>query len=339
MSYELLVEVTRKDVVESRHFGAAVVCDFKGNILGSWGDIEQLVFPRSALKPFLAIQLVESGACKQYELSDAELSLACSSHQGEQIHQNLVKSWLSRLDLTEEHLACGAVLPEHTESAHQLLASGQQGCRIHHNCSGKHTGYLTTALHLKTSLDDYHLFDHPLQQLSLEILSDLADIDLKQYPIGIDGCGLPAPTMPLKQLAHAMARFANPEKLSDIRAQAIYRLHEAMTNEPLYIAGRGTMVSELNEVTKGAVLAKTGAEGIVTAAIPEHGLGIAVKIADGSARARSVALMTILEYLGALSEDEKQKLKTHITPVLLNSRGLAVGEIRAAASWLSKLNR
>ncbi|MEJ2212781.1 MAG: asparaginase [Gammaproteobacteria bacterium] len=339
MLYELLVEITRNDVVESRHFGAAAVCDFKGNVIESWGDIEQLVFPRSALKPFLAIQLVESGAYEKFQLNDAELSLACSSHQGEPIHQDLVRSWLSRLDLTEEHLACGSVLPEHIESAHQLLASGQPGCRIHHNCSGKHTGFLTTALHLKLSLDNYHQLAHPLQQLSLEILSDLADIDIKQYPIGIDGCGLPAPTMPLKQLAHAMARFANPEHLSTIRAEAIYRLHKAMKNEPLYIAGSGTMVSELNEVTKGSVLAKTGAEGIVTAAIPEQGLGVALKIADGSSRARTVALMTILDYLGALSEDEKLKLETHIAPILLNSTGLAVGKIRPAQSWLSKLKR
>ncbi|MBT8276010.1 MAG: asparaginase, partial [Bacteroidia bacterium] len=278
MSYELFVEVTRNGTVESRHFGAAAVCDFEGNLVDSWGDIESLVFPRSALKPILAIHLIESGASDQYALGDAELSLACSSHQGEQMHQNLVESWLNRLGLTEDHLACGAVLPEHTESAHQLLASGQHGCRIYHNCSGKHTGFLTTALHLNMPLDNYHLVDHPLQQLSLAILSDLADIDLEQYPMGIDGCGLPAPTMPLLQLAHAMARFAKPVRLSDERAQAIYRLHKAITNEPLYIAGQGTVVSELNEVTKGAVLAKTGAEGILTAALPERGLGIAVKI-------------------------------------------------------------
>ena len=148
MSYELLVEVTRNATVESRHFGAAVVCDFKGNIVESWGDIKKLVFPRSALKPMLAIHLIESGASDHYALSDAELSLACSSHQGEQIHQTLVSSWLNRLGLTEDHLACGAVLPEHVESAHQLITSGQLGCRIHHNCSGKHTGFLTTALHL-----------------------------------------------------------------------------------------------------------------------------------------------------------------------------------------------
>lgn len=336
MSYELFVEVTRNRTVESRHFGAAVVCDHQGKVVKSWGTIDNLVFPRSALKPLLAIQLIESGASDAYALNDAELSLACSSHQGEQMHQNLVESWLKRLGLTENHLACGAVLPEHTESAHKLLAAGQQGCRIHHNCSGKHTGLLTTALHLGLALENYHLLDHPLQQLSLSTLSDVANIDLKKYPVGIDGCGLPAPTMPLLQLAHATARFANPADLSDYRAHAIYQLHQAISNEPLYIAGHGSVVSELNEVTNGAVLAKTGAEGIVTAALPERSLGIALKIIDGSSRARSVALFAILDYLGALSDDEKQKLQTHIVPTIENSRGLAVGEIRPATSWLPR---
>lgn len=335
MSDELLVEVLRNGTVESRHFGAAVVCDFQGRVVESWGDIERLIFPRSALKPMLAIQLIESGASDHYSLSDAELSLACSSHQGELIHQNLVESWLSRLGLTEDHLACGPVLPEDTERAHQLLAAGQRGCRIHHNCSGKHAGFLTTALHLNLALDNYHLLDHPLQQFSMDILSDLVGVDLKQYPMGIDGCGLPAPTMPLIQLGRSMARFAKPVGLSDTRAQAIYRLHKAITNEPIYIAGHGTVVTELNDVTKGAVLAKTGAEGIVTAALPALGLGIALKIADGSARARSVALLAILDRLDVLSDEEKHELECHIAPTLVNSRGQTVGEIRPASSWLS----
>ena len=337
MSYELLVEVTRNDTVESRHFGAAVVCDYKGNIVKSWGNIDGLVFPRSTLKPMLAIQLVETGACDKYALNDAELSLACSSHQGEPIHQKLVSSWLYRLELTEDRLACGAVLPENIESAHQLLASGQKGCRIHHNCSGKHTGFLTTALHLNLPLENYHVIDHPLQQLSLDILSDLAGTDLRKYPMGIDGCGLPAPSMPLRRLGYATARFANPEDLSDTRAQAIYRLHTAIKNEPIYIAGHGTMVSELNEVTQGRILAKTGAEGMLTAAIPEKGLGIALKIADGGNRARSVALLAILDHLGILSAEEKNKLKAHIAPTIENSRGDTVGQIRPAPAWLSRL--
>jgi len=315
------------------------VCDTKGNIIESWGDFDSLVFPRSTLKPMLAIQLIESGASDHYTLNDAELSFACSSHQGEEIHQNLAKSWLKRLGLTENHLACGAVLPEHTESAHRLLAKGQKGCRIHHNCSGKHTGFLTTALYLDMRLDNYHVLEHPLQQLSLDILSDIADIDLRQYPIGIDGCGLPAPTMPLRQLGHAVARFANPVDLSSQRSQAILRLHEAITNEPLYIAGHGAVVSELNEVAKGVVLAKSGAEGVITAALPKQGLGIALKIADGSTRARSIVLLAILDHLNVLSSSEKHKLNKHIYPTLNNSLGVEIGKVRLAESWRSRLNQ
>lgn len=336
MSYELLVEVTRNDVVESQHFGAAVVCDFKGKVLESWGNIEQLVFPRSALKPMLAIHLIESGASKHYKLKDAELSLACSSHQGEEIHQHLVASWLDRLGLTEQHLACGPVLPEHTESAHRILTTGQQGCKIYHNCSGKHTGMLSTVQYLKLPLDNYHLLHHPLQQLSLDILSDLAAIDLRSFPMGIDGCGLPAPTMPLFHLGLAVARFSKPVDLSETRSQAIYRLHTAISNEPLYIAGHGTLVSELNEAAKGKVLAKTGAEGIVTAALPEQGLGIALKIADGGSRARSVALLAILNHLGALTDEMKQALDDHIAPKILNSNGLHVGDIHPASQWMAQ---
>lgn len=334
MSYELLVEVTRNSIVESRHFGAAVVCDHTGNVLESWGDVKRLIFPRSALKPLQAVDLVQSGASDHYSLSDAEITIACASHQGEPMHQELVMAWLDRLGLNQDHLACGAGLPDDIESARKILVSGQQGCRVHHNCSGKHAGFLTTALHLKLPLEDFHLIDHPLQQLSRETLSDLAGIDLKQHPTGIDGCGFPAPTMPLVDLGRAVARFAKPVKLSDDRAKAIYRLQQAITREPLYAAGHGTVISELNQVTRGAVLAKTGAEGVLTAALPEQGLGIALKISDGSARARSATLLAILDHLGVLSDDEKNQLQAHIAPKIENSRGLVVGEIHPAQSWL-----
>ena len=334
MSDQLFVEVTRNDVVESRHSGSAVVCDYRGNVLHSWGDIKNLIFPRSALKPLLAIDLVKSGASEHYGLSDAEISMACASHQGEPMHQELVTAWLDRLGLTEDHLACGADLPDDVESAHKLLATGQQGCRVHHNCSGKHAGFLTTALHLNMPLEDFHLVDHPLQQLSLEGLSELAGINVRDNPMGIDGCGFPAPTMPLFKLALMVARFANPADLSDDRAQAIFRIHQAIIHEPLYAAGHGTVVSELNQVTNGAVLAKTGAEGVLTAALPQQGLGIALKISDGSARARSTALLEILDHLGVLTDAENKQLQAHTSPQIENSRGLVVGEIRAAHSWL-----
>ena len=330
MSFELLVEVTRNDMVESRHFGAAAVCDFNGNVKESWGDIDALMFPRSSLKPFLATQIIESGACDHYNLSDAELTLACSSHYGQQIHRDLVGAWLQRLGLSENDLACGPALPEDVKYAHELLLQGQTGCRLHHNCSGKHSGLLTTALHLGIPLSNYHRLDHPMQQMSLDVLSEMTDFDLRSSPMGIDGCAFPAPSLPLVQLARSTARFANPLALSESRSKAIYRLHKAIANAPLYIAGSGTVMTELNQVTNGAIIAKNGAEGIMTAAIPSLGLGVALKIADGHTRALSVALLAILDRIGALTEAHKRELNHHITPSIINSVGDKVGDIRSA---------
>lgn len=75
MNYDLFVEVTRNNMVESQHFGAAVVCDYKGNIIERWGNIEQIIFPRSAIKPLLAINLIKSGANEFFNLSDKEIAL------------------------------------------------------------------------------------------------------------------------------------------------------------------------------------------------------------------------------------------------------------------------
>jgi L-asparaginase II len=140
--------------------------------------------------------------------------------------------------------------------------------------------------------------------------------------------------MPLLNLGLAVARFAKPSELSDDRAQAILRIQQAIIREPLYAAGHGTVVSELNQITNGRVLAKTGAEGVLTAALPDQGLGIALKISDGNARARSSALLVILDHLDTLTNAEKKQLHAHTTPEIVNSRGLIVGEIRAAHSWL-----
>ncbi len=337
MAHELLVEITRNGTVESQHFGSAVVCDYKGSVLEQWGDVDQLVFPRSALKPMLAINVVESGASDHFALDDAELALACASHQGEAMHTDKVSAWLGRLGLHQDHLACGAALPDDLTNAHNLLASGKTGCRIHHNCSGKHAGFLTTCLHQGLSLENYHLIGHPVQKSSLETLSDLAGVDIRQYPAGIDGCGFPAPTMPLFRLGHAIARFAKPSVFSNERSQAIRRLHSALIREPLYAAGHGTVVSELNSVTNGAVLAKTGAEGVLIAALPKLGLGIALKIADGNARARPTAMLAILNHLGIISDHEKSHLKVHINPPIKNSLGLVIGENRPATPWVTSL--
>lgn len=328
MSFELFAEITRNNIVESCHFGAAVICNHDGGVIKQWGNAEQLIYPRSALKPIYAIGLIESGAADHFKLSSAELALACSSHNGQKMHSDCVAKWLNRLGLKPDDLACGLVLPDDLRHMQNILSMGQGKCRLHHNCSGKHASFLTQALFLKHKLQNFHLKDHPVQQSSLNILSEMIDMDIQSLPIGNDGCGFPAPTMPLAKLAHLVASFAAPAKHSAIRRKAISRLHKAMRNNPYYVAGEGSIVSDVICITRGKVLVKSGAEGIITASIPAHGLGIAVKIADGSSRARGAVLLEIIMQMNVLSDNEIHQLDHHINPQVLNSRHEIVGEIR-----------
>lgn len=331
--HELLVEVLRGEEVESYHYGAAVVCDAEGNIMKSWGDPHQVVFPRSALKHIQALALVESGAAEYYNFKKHEIALVCASHSAEDIHTKTGLEILRRIGLCEDDLICGApkILKEPTASI--LLKRNERPTKIHNNCSGKHIGVLATTVFQKEDIRSYYKYAHPVQQHSIDILTDLAEIDVRKYPYGEDGCGFPIVTMPLKNLALCMANFAVAKTENPKRKEAIFTVQQAITENPYHIAGTMTTVSDIIAVTNGKVLAKTGAEGIYTANIPEKGIGIAVKIADGSIRARSVLILAIIDQLGIFTDDEREKLKKHMSPVVTNTLNHNIGSIRLAKSF------
>jgi L-asparaginase II len=331
--HELLVEVLRGGEVESYHYGAAVVCDAEGNILKSWGDPHQLVFPRSALKHIQALTLVESGAAEHFNFNKSEIALACASHSAEDIHTRTGLEILNRIGLCEDNLICGTpnILKEPTASF--MLMKNEQPTKIHNNCSGKHIGFLAATVFQKADVRSYYKYEHPVQQHSFDIINDLAQTDVRQSPYGEDGCGFPIVTMPLKNLALCMARFASARTENHKRKEAILTIHDAITESPYHIAGTMSTVSDIIAVTKGKVLAKTGAEGIYTANIPERGIGIAVKIADGSVRARSVLILAILDQLGIFTDEERQGLKKHMSPVVTNTLKHNIGGIRLAEAF------
>ncbi len=118
----VLVEVTRGGHIECRHRGAALVISADGTIIGSWGDTQRALFPRSAIKPLQAIPLVESGAAQAFEVSERELALACASHSGEAAHVEAVAAWLQRIGLDVTDLECGDQWPMRDEAARALVA-------------------------------------------------------------------------------------------------------------------------------------------------------------------------------------------------------------------------
>ncbi len=324
----VLVEVTRGGMVESRHRGAFVVADAEGKVLLHAGEPERLVYPRSAIKPLQALALVESGAADAFGCTPAEISLACASHDGEPLHSEAVKAWLDRLGMTPADLECGSHLPYNEAAAHALIREGRAPGPEHNNCSGKHSGFLAVAQQLGVPHQGYIDFSHPVQQTLLGILESLCGLDLRDAPRGIDGCGIPQYGTPLGNLALAMARFADPADQPERRQQACRRVREAIAAEPAMIAGERRFCTKVIRATKGRALVKTGAEGVFCAAIPELGLGVALKIDDGAGRAAEVALGALLGRLGIVDAALAETLQPILRPSILNRAGRSVGEIR-----------
>jgi L-asparaginase II len=330
----VLVEVTRGSSVESRHRGAAMVADARGAVVAVWGDPGLLVFPRSAIKPLQALPLIETGAAERFQVTDAEIALACASHGGEPIHVAGVARWLARIGLSPADLECGAHPPTDPDSAAALIHSNTAPSALHNNCSGKHTGMLATARHLGEPTAGYSRPDHPVQQRVKRLLTELGGVDLAAAPHGIDGCGIPVIAMPAVALARAMARLADPNGLSDERRAAAVRVLAAMAAHPYLVGGRGRFDTEILEAARGTVAAKGGAEGVQVAILPKLGLGIAVKIEDGNGRAAPVALAAILKHLDAVPKAALATLDAWLAKPVVNAAGRVVGAIRPARDWL-----
>ncbi len=325
------IEVTRGPAVESRHRVACAVVDAAGATVAAWGDVERPVYPRSSLKPLQALPLVESGAADAHAVSERELSLACASHNGEAAHLDTVGAWLDRIGLGVEDLECGPQWPRREDDLHDLVRAGGAPTRADNNCSGKHTGMLTTALHMGVPTAGYTKLDHPVQRAIFAAIGEIADCDLADAPVGIDGCSAPNPGMPLHNLALAFARFAAPDGLPPERAAACRRIAKAMSAEPFMVAGTGRLCTALMESAAGRIVAKTGAEGVFIAALPEQGLGVALKAEDGATRAAQAGLAAVLDRLGMLNDAVQTAIAAYTTPPLTNWDGLEIGEVRISA--------
>ncbi len=323
----VLVEVTRGDMVESRHRGAAAIVDHQGRVVSAWGDIQSPVYSRSALKPIQAIPLIESGAAERFDLGDAEIALACASHGGEPRHVEVVSAWLARIGLSVADLECGVQTPSHGPSAEALLLHGQKPTALNNNCSGKHTGFLSVAVHKGEKTKGYIRLEHPVQQRILGVLEQLTEMNLGPAPKGIDGCGIPVIGVPLGRLAFAFARMAKPATLPKPRIAAIARIRKAMAAEPFMVAGSGRFCTRVMETLGERAVVKTGAEGVYIAILRDKGLGIALKITDGGTRASEVVLAALLQRCGVFDP----ALAPALAVPVLNRAGLKVGEIRPSA--------
>jgi L-asparaginase II len=326
--WQTLVEITRGPLVESRHDGAAVVADAAGKVVAAWGDFEQLVYPRSAIKALQALPLVETGAADAFGLNSEELALACASHTGESMHTTRIAAWLDRIDCTVSDLLCGPQWPTHEPTSHAMIAAGQLPSALHNNCSGKHAGMLSTARQCGEPVAGYIDITHPTQRRVLGVIEAMSGEELDAAPRGIDGCSLPTIAISLRGLAVAMARLAAPDDLPAARIDAAERVKAAWSGHPELVSGTSRFDAAINRALVGRGMVKIGAEGMFCACLPALELGLSLKIADGAPRAAEVATAAILHKLGLLSSSDMAELSAWTQPVLTNRAGLEIGEVR-----------
>ena len=327
MSNPVLVEVLRGGLTESRHRGAVAVTDAAGASVFAVGDIARPVLPRSAVKPLQALPLVESGAADRYGFGDDELALACASHSGEPGHVEVVTRMLDRAGLDACALACGVHWPSSQSAAFALARTGAPSA-LHNNCSGKHAGFLCTARAAGFDTAGYWQPAHPVQQNVRRVLEDLTGVALPDDRRAIDGCSVPTWAVPLKDHAGAIARFATGEGLAAEQARAAARLRAACAQRPWHIAGTGRFCTEVMQLLGPRALVKTGAEGVFCGALPERGLGIAIKCDDGAGRAAEAAMAALIIRFLPLDDAQQAALGRLARPTLRNWNGMDVGALR-----------
>ncbi len=330
MTNPVLVEVTRGNRVESRHRGLAVVVDDSGRIVFSLGDSDAAIFPRSACKAMQALPLVEGGAADAYGFGARELALSASSHSGEEGHASLAASMLKRAGRESDVLECGAHWSfEQTVLIDQARTMASPTA-LHNNCSGKHAGFVCACCHGDIDPKGYSTFDHPLQAEIRGVMEGLTGATLDADACGVDGCSIPTYAVPLKGLALGFARMLTGKGLSPARATASRRIIDACMAEPWFVAGTGRACTKLMEIAPGRIFAKTGAEGVFCALLPEKGLSIALKCEDGATRAAESMVAAILARYFEPGSAERTALMGLANRTMRNWNGMEVGTIRAA---------
>lgn len=279
-----LVAVSRGDQLESIHYGSAVLLDSKGQIKDALGDTEAHFYPRSALKPLFAVAILRSGL----ELTAEQIALASASHSGSPRHQSVAQSTLESAGLSITDLGNSTDLPYGVDERASWLAQGGMPTQLAQNCSGKHAALVALCQHLGWPTKNYLAADHPLAALLRETVQELTEESITT--VSTDGCGTEVYALTLTGLARAFGKLS-----SAAPDTAEGRVAAAMRAYPELVAGEGRDVTALMRALPGAV-AKDGFEGIQAVGLAD-GSALAVKIADGSDRARMPITIKLLSDL------------------------------------------
>ena len=322
-----LVEVTRGEVVECIHRGDIAVADSSGNLVCHAGDPQKYSYLRSAAKPLQAMNVHVSGAHEAFNFGGAETAVMCSSHYAEEFHLRTVRSILTKIGLTEEHILGGVVTSLNPAHALKLAWDNVELSPLFSDCSGKHAGMLAVCVHKQYDLPTYLSPDHPCQQNICRILGEICAIPVDRIDIGIDGCSAPVHAMPLLNMATGFARMANVDGLEEKFRKGAANIFHSMNSHPQMVSGTGGFCTELIRLTNGKLIGKVGAEGVYCVGVKDRDLGIAVKVENGSMAVLPPIVVSVLAQLDILDEYELQALDSFQRPQNVNDVKTVVGAV------------
>jgi L-asparaginase II len=315
-----LLASTRGRTVECVHHGTVAVCDLRGALVAALGDVQALNFARSALKPLQALPFVEDNGPPEFGFGSHEVALMCASHSGEAIHVQIVRRMLTRIGAREADLQCGCHPPLYFTATGEPVPPPARFGALHHNCSGKHAGFLAYC-----RLHGHGLTEYLAPESALQVrIRDTVQRFAGPTPIeaGIDGCSAPTYALPLSQLALAYAQLAAAP------GAALSALRYAMLRHPDLVSGTARTDLALAQAGDGDWIPKSGADGVQAIGVRSRGLGIAVRIADGNARALHTVTAEVLHQIGLLPRPHESPLARCFRPSLTNYRGLTVGSLQ-----------
>ena len=302
---EILLEVVRNEMVESVHSGHLLILGSDGKEILKIGDIDQLVYPRSAVKSLQAAAMLRTGL----KLTPPQLALACASHAGSAAHLDMARSTLASVGLDESALRN---TPDKPLGAAERAAWGDKApTSLAANCSGKHSAMVATCKVNGWDLETYKSPEHPLQIAIKEEFERLSGE--RNIKVGVDGCGAALFAISLRGLAQSIRNLT-------LSHESIHQeIINACRNNPIMVSGIGRLPTVLMEKVPG-LFVKDGAEGVMVMSLPE-GQTIVWKMSDGSQRGASSLAIATLSHLGIKVEIEREKVM---------GNGQVVGEIRAS---------
>ncbi len=285
----LIVNLKRNSSIESIHRVHAVICDSKGRVLMCAGNQEHETFVRSALKPFQILPFISSGTSEKVDCSEKGLAVCCGSHSGSAYHAREVFRllWNSHIDVNE--LQCP--VPKGRKSP------------LEHNCSGKHAAFLATCKKLGWPLNNYLQGEHPLQIEISRRIADLLGLPSEELLAARDDCGAPTFFLRLSQIALLYAT------LSGSTQAELEQVSRAMLAYPELVAGKGRFDTEIMGRGHEQIISKGGAEGIQCIGRKGQGIGIAIKVEDGSKRAKHAVALHLIRQLEWMTPSGLEELE------------------------------